>query len=186
MNKHRFSKRIVPGIADLNVMPERPEWNKLGPPVPLWFKLQLKRLDPTLHLQFLPPSNWVEPGLCRHAMNWLEFPLGGWQICRKLKRVGWLHRLCVWSLMDRFGRYTPPDWETVVVLRYARNLWRNGLFTKLEDDLDETLTRIQKNKADASFDALLDALDKFVALQGRREFTNRVFHKGGVPTSGGV
>lgn len=164
---------LIGGVPSVNVMPVRPDWNSLGPPVPLWFRSALRRLDPTLQLQFIPPSS-----VCSDGMQVEKYPYGGWQICRRMKKTGWLHKLAVWSLMDRMGRYSPPGPDTIRILRLCKNLWNHRQFTTLSDELDRTCARMKKQKADESFESLCVDMDKFMRLQGKRQFSNRVFHRG--------
>lgn len=161
------------GVPLTNLMPRRPDWNTLGPPVPLWFRSALKRLDKTLCLQFIPPTT-VDP----KGMPAQQYPYGGWQICRRMKRVGWLHKLAVWSLIDRWGRYSPPGPDTIRILRLCKNLWNHRRFTAMSDELDRVCSHLNKQRADASYEDLMKDMDKFLRLQGHRQFNNRVFHRG--------
>lgn len=164
---------LIGGVPSVNVMAVNPGWNHLGPPIPLWFRSALRRLDSTLQLQFIPPST-VHP----RGMPAEKYPYGGWQICRRMKKTGWLHKLAVWSLMDRFGRYSPPGPDTIRILRLCRNLWNHRKFTVLSDELDRVCSRMKKQREDASYEELMDNMGKFMSLQGNRQFSNRVFHRG--------
>lgn len=166
---------LIGGVPEANVMPVRPEWNSLGPAVPLWFRSALRKVDKTLCLQFIPPDNQVPKGMPAH-----KYPYGGWQICRIMKRTGWLHKLAVWSLMDRHGRFSPPGPDTIRIIRLCKNLWNHRQFTILSDELDLVCARMKKQRADDSFEDLMGNMDKFLRLQGNRQFKNRVFHRGGV------
>jgi len=164
---------LIGGVPSVNIMSVEPGWNALGPPVPLWFRSALRRLDRTLQLQFIPPST-VHP----KGMPSDKFPYGGWQICRRMKRSGWLHKLAVWSLMDRFGRYSPPGPDTIKILRLCKNLWNHNKFSVLSDELDRVCSDMKQQRADASYEELIDKMGKFMSLQGNRQFSNRVFHRG--------
>jgi len=159
-------------MENLSVMPVRHDWNAVGPRVPAWFRQRLARIDPTLGLQFIPPNDHpvsegkgLDPGKC---------PKGGWQIVRKL-RNGWLHKLAVFSLTDRYGRPVPPNEETCKILDFAKRMWNNQEFEKLMDLQEEAIQEMQHAKATKSKDELQSAIQKFMSLQGNRQFENRVF-----------
>lgn len=161
-------KALPPGL--LKVMPARDDWNRLGPFIPPWFRKALKNIDPTLVLQFIPPVSMVGPG----GTSPTTLPLGAWQICRRM-RNGWLHKLAIWSLVDRNGNYAPPGQDTLRLLRFARNLWKHRQFHKMEEMMEESIDRIQKAQAAKSKEKLVEEMHRFLSLQGQRQFKNRTF-----------
>ena len=161
-------------LSDLCIMPERHDWNRLGYrifPIPLWFQLRLQDLDPTLQMQYIPPTN-----IDIRGMSETQYPYGGWQVCRKLKRSGWLHKLAVYTLMDRYGRYVPPTPGMLKLIRYAKGLWNHREFGKMQKQMDDSIVAINRGREDEAKDVLNNAMNKFLSFQGKRQFHNRVFN----------
>ena len=100
-------------LSDLCIMPERHDWNRLGYrifPIPLWFQLRLQDLDPTLQMQYIPPTN-----IDIRGMSETQYPYGGWQVCRKLKRSAkglWNHR--------EFGKMQKQMDDSIVAINRGR------------------------------------------------------------------
>lgn len=122
-------------------------------------------------LQFIPPMTLVGSKGCNPCMH----PLGVWQIARKLRRTGYLHKVAVWSLTDTRGLYSPPTPHTLRVLRMAMYLHRQGEGDKLQQILDESLEEINDARARKNKHDLRDALRKFFSAAGNRQYSNRVF-----------
>ena len=163
-------------MSQFSVMPARPDWNRMGPPIPCWFRVALRKFDPSLALQFVPPWSALTSGDRHKGMNDQEFPYGGWHICRRLKRTGWLHKLAVYSLMDRQGRYAPPTRDLMKILRWAKHLWCSREYHKMEDMLDRSLDEINREKVRCSKEQLQEKVHKYLSLAGNRQFSNRVFY----------
>lgn len=157
-----------------NLMPVRPDWNRMGPGVPAWFRKKLKRFDKSLQLQFLPPSNWVQPRDYNKTLRPDMYPQGGWQICRKL-RNGWLHAIAVFSLTDRHGRPCNPSLETLQVLRMCRFAYRHRDAKRMESLLDDAIVNIQRAEARKSSEELRHSMREFLHISGAKQFQNRVF-----------
>lgn len=156
------------------LMPVRPEWNRMGPALPCWFRMKLNRFDPTLVLQYIPAADRLPPQDRRYGLNPAVCPLGGWQICRRIKN-GWLHKLAVFSLTDSEGNPCSPTAETIKILRLCRSLWRKKDFRRMELTLESSLEEIKRNKHRASKDRLREAMSRFCSLNFDRQFSNRVF-----------
>lgn len=156
--------------APNNIMAPRHDWNSWGPKVPPWFLRKLRHIDPALTLQYVPP-NTLDP----QGMNASQYPYGGWQICRKLPRTGWLHKVVVWSLVDKAGFPAPPGPDTVKILRMARQMWRHHDHSRMQDMLEDSIKQAQRAKAEKSEDALYESLETCLSILGHRQFSNRVF-----------
>ena len=107
-------------------------------------------------------------------MNPNQYPQGGWQICRKMKN-GWLHKLAVFSLTDRMGRFVPPSAETLKILAFCRKQWRDRDFLKMSEMLETSIRRINRARETKAKDELQDAMVDFLSYSGNRQFSNRVF-----------
>jgi len=107
-------------------------------------------------------------------MNAEQYPEGGWQICRKM-RNGWLHKLAVFSLTDRFGRFCQPNPETFKILAYCRKQWREKNFTDMQDKMERSMKQMQAAAASQTKDDLMNAMSEFQSCMGDRQYHNRVF-----------
>ena len=126
-----------------NVMLPKPGWNRRGPPIPAWFRRKLKRLDPTLCLQFMPPA---DPCAIDEGVNRDMFPYGCWVICRRLRRSRMLLKQWVWCLNDPNRPLRPPDMKVLRMIAHARNLWRHNRMQELTDRLDRAAARVQQER----------------------------------------
>lgn len=133
-----FSSGLLAGVLREGLMDPRPDWNRAGPPVPAWFRWQLKRIDPQLYLQFMPPDTQDSDGV-----NARMFPRGVWAICRLMKRSGMLLKRWTWHLADSKGNYSPPDGATVAILQYAYDCYRAGVNDGFEEKLDSHMTALK-------------------------------------------
>ena len=157
-----------------------PVWNRFGPPIPLWFKRQLKWIDPELVLQFIPPHYTTEDGSVRGVPPEL-YPFGVWSICKKLKRTGLLHPRTVWCLADLNGVYSPPGPDTIRILRLAYNLQRRGNMDKLETMMDESIAGLNQARCERSLAKLQQNLQKFCSVTCDRQWSNRVIMRRDIP-----
>ena len=123
-------------------MNERPDWNVMGPKLPAWFRHRLKRIDPRLRLQFLPPRDVVAGGVDPN-----QYPDGVWVICRKLRNTGMLYGVWTWALADANGYFARPDLDTIKLLRRARDYQRRHQATLLEDEFDRSLAAIRREQS---------------------------------------
>ena len=154
----------------------RPDWNKRGPPVSIWFRRNLKRIDPKLTLQFIPPRSQEDP----RGLSLEMFPSGAWFICRRLRQSRLLHPKAVWSLVDAHGNPADPGPDTLRLLRLSLFLDSRGLGTKLEDEMDRCLGEMNSLRETRSHSRLMEALTRFTSRWGDRQFTNRIFMKRGL------
>lgn len=126
-----------------NVMPPRPEWNRRGPAIPAWWRRKLKRIDPSLRLQFMPPA---DPCAIDEGVNRAMFPQGCWVICRRLRRSRMLLKQWVWCLTNPGEPIRPPGMSVLRLIAHARNLWRQRRMGELEDKLDRAAARVQQER----------------------------------------
>ncbi|MHC4091112.1 MAG: hypothetical protein ACYSVY_12705 [Planctomycetota bacterium] len=121
------------------VMPARPQWNSLGPRLPPWFRLALRRVDPRLVLQFMPPQTIDERGVSP-----ILFPLGVWVVCHRMRGSGWLHKKWVYQLADPHGRPLQPGRDQIELLRLARNIQRRGKADRLDQEFDQAIQAMRR------------------------------------------
>jgi len=137
------------------VMEPRRDWNAMGPKLPAWFRLRLARVDPNLVLQFMPPRTIAKGGVQPD-----RFPKGVWAICRRMKGTRMLFKRWVWSMSDEFGIQQLPGTDTINMIRFARDMWRQGKSDLLEKRLDESIASIKRARTDTSRDMLRDYVGK--------------------------
>lgn len=154
----------------------RPDWNKLSPfPVPLWFVKSLRRISPSLVLQYTPPDTVHPLGVPAEM-----FPRGCLDVCRRVRGTRLLHPVAVWSLIDTDGKHSPPGPDTVALIRTTWRMYRAGQLPKLERELSESLQRMRSAQATKSKDRMREAMRDVQRVQGDRQWTNRVYLKRGV------
>lgn len=157
------------------IMPQRPDWNAVGPHLPFWFKRQLKKLDKRFVLQFIPPypvlGSKLTPAL---------FPFGCWVICRKLSRTGWLHNRWVMSLSDEFGNPARPTPDSIAMLRLAKNLWRRSQADRLDDEFDRSMRAVEAAQSQESRDQMLADLERILR---KRDFMQHASSRVTVPVA---
>lgn len=147
-----------------------PVWNRLGPPIPLWFRRQLRWIDKDLMLQFVPPRGYIS----ERGVNPEIHPYGVWNIGKLLPRTRFLNPCVVWSLTDMYGRYSPPQPATIKLIRTAYNLQCHNRIHELERLLDESLVQINRAREDRSVAKLRDAIQKYCSVTMGRQWENRV------------
>lgn len=150
----------------------KPEWNRQGPPVSLWFRKQLKKIDPRLTLQFLPVRSLRNP----RGVPPNLFPGGVWDICIRLPKSGYLSPVAVWSLVDSEGNFAPPGADTVRLLKKAYAFKRNQQMHRLEVEMDRSILNMKKAKESASRDEMVNSMSSYikVSMQNRRQWANRI------------
>jgi len=163
-----------------SLLVRRPDWNRRGPHVPVWFLRRLRRLDPRLVLQFTPPRSLKDP----RGVPPRIYPNGIWDICKRMRRSGFLHPVATWSLADSEGYYAPPGANTLKLLGTAMKLHRAGRSKVLEDKMDRALEEINSAQEARSVERLHSALQKFISFRGSRQWNNRVFLRKEIPGSG--
>jgi hypothetical protein len=169
--------KILLGFLRSSMMPERRDWNAMGPPMPGWFRAYLRKIDPTLVLQFVPPRSHAEGG-CDPSRN----PFGVWAICRRMPNTGWLCKRWVYSMAKADGTWLPPTRDLVELLIKARNNWRRGRLDDMEATFDRHVAIKRKEAVAQSKERLHQRIDNRMRAANMREFYNRrVVVPGGMP-----
>lgn len=151
-------------------MLRRKDWNAMGPRLPLWFRLALKRIDRRLVLQFIPPRNKDNPG----GSNW---PNGAWYICSRIKRTRWITRRAVFVLVDDNDEFLPPDRDMIRALRQAKRLRRRCQLDALEKEYEESMDALMREEATKSKEGLLRRVEASMRARNATAFaTTRVFY----------
>lgn len=145
-------------------MPERRDWNAMGPVLPAWFRGYLRRIDPSLVLQFVPPSTHAKGG-CSPERN----PFGVWAICRRMPNTGWLCKRWVYDLSTPDGRHLPPTRDLVELLIKARDLWRKGQMDHLENLFDRNMAARQKEAEAESKQRMAERIEQRMRRMGLRD-----------------
>ena len=159
------------------VMEPRPDWNRLGPRLPAWFRPRLKRLDPKLVMQFMPPASHVEPD----GVDPLQYPNGVWVICRKLPgSSGWLFKRWTWNLADSFGRHQTPGTDTIDLLRMAKRSYRNGGGEILEDQFAASVDAMRRESISASKERLANRVAAICRIHNMSVGQNHIFMRDSV------
>lgn len=150
----------------------RPEWNRQGPPVSLWFRKRIKQIDSRLTLQFIPVRSTRNP----RGVPPNLFPGGVWDVCIWLPQSGYLSPVAVWSLVDSGGNFASPGADTVRLLRKAYALKRNQQSQRLEAELDRSLLDCKRAQAAKSQNAMVNAMSSYlsVSMRDRRQWENRI------------
>lgn len=125
-----------------SVMPERRDWNAMGPALPGWFRAYLRRIDPMLVLQFVPPRTHAKGG-CDPAQH----PFGVWAICRRMPTTGWLAKRWVYSMSTPEGLPLAPTRDLVELLIRTRDLCRRDQAEQLENHFDRHMAEHRKTLA---------------------------------------
>ena len=164
----------IHGIDSL--LRRRPDWNRRGPHIPLWFRRRLRWLDPNLVLQYVPPRSQQDPqGVPPHV-----YPNGVVNICRELSRTKFLHPTVVWSLTDARGNYSVPDHQGFRDLETAYYMNRARRNSEILQRVDECLAMTDKAQEDRSINDMMHWLQKTAEACFERQWTNRVYLKAGV------
>lgn len=138
------------------VMPVRKDWNAMGPNLPAWFRVALRRVDRKLALQYFPPATLASGGV-----NATMYPCGVWVVCRRMPRTGWLHSSWVLGLYDEItGMIRLPTMKDINDIKRARNLWRRSQKDHLSEEFDRSCAKIMQARTEESRDhALVDFAD---------------------------
>jgi hypothetical protein len=133
-------------------MRRKPEWNRMGPKLPLWFTSALKTVDSRLVLQYIPPRT-RHPG----GVNAGAFPAGIWYICGTMKHnPSWITKRAVFALVDKQGRPVKPTRDLIRLLRaakYERN--REGA-DRIEEAFERSVARAAREKDHQSREKLME------------------------------
>lgn len=151
-----------------------PELNRLGPPVPVWFRRALKRIDKSLVVQFRPPRSEQHP----RGVDPTKFPYGSLEICKKIGRSNVLHPFTIWSLADDKGRPAPPGVDSIRLIKRAYDLKRSaGHLDQMEKELDRYFLMEKKARAAASKEKLVEAVRGYcqVLLKNERQWNHKIY-----------
>ena len=144
-------------------MRRQPLWNRMAPPLPLWFRLALKRVDSRLTLQYIPPKSKDRRGCPEQS-----YPEGVWCVCAKLRRnPDWVSKRAVFALADPQGRPLAPTRRLLRLLRVARNDRRQRGIDRLERATEGAIEAIGCRREAASKEILLERIENNLrTLQG--------------------
>lgn len=151
-----------------------PELNRLGPPVPVWFRKALKKIDKQLVVQFRPPRSAEHP----RGVDPTKFPLGSLEICKKIGRSNILHPFTVWSLADDKGRPAPPGPDSLRLIKRAYSLKRSaGNLEAMEREMDKYFIMEKRARAAKSKEKLIEAVKGYcqVLLRNERQWNHKVY-----------
>lgn len=121
-------------------------------------------------LQFMPPRSLLH----LRGVNPDVYPLGVWDVCKRLPRSGFLHPRVVWSLADTEGRPSPPGSDTLRLVRTALFLQRNDRVEKIEETIDNSIQRIKRAGAEENEAAMRAMLRRYCSAYGTRQWTHKV------------
>jgi len=149
---------------------ENLSWNRMGPHVPLWFRERLKRIDPDIVIQFIPPRSSKNPRGC----NPQSHPEGVWDVCKRIGGSSWLHPRAVFSLVDMYGRFAVPTERTVSLIRQCWYAHRNNCLDRIERIMEDSLRQFNSARVVNSREHMRQALSRFASLAFGRQWQNRV------------
>ncbi len=166
------------GLLETYFMEPRPEWNTLGPRLPLWFRRRLEKACPNMALQFIPARGTVPKG----GVDPHIYPHGVWIVCLKMKRTGWLHKRWLYAMAQRDdGSFLKPSMETIKLLRMTRDLSRRGDSQRMTDEFDRTCRSIKRERIDRTRCEMMRELDTKLSKMNHRQWTNRISMRQSVP-----
>lgn len=129
------------GIGDIakSLMPVRKDWNRKGPPVPRWFRAKLKRIDPRLVLQYMPPCDPRDVG---KGVDNRIYPNGVWAVCRRLPRTGYLLKQWVYCITDPQTKEHRPNVAVLRAIKYCRDLAKWSKSRGIADEIDRAVYKV--------------------------------------------
>jgi len=145
-------------------MMERRDWNAMGPPLPVWFRVYLEEIDPDLVLQFVPPSSFAKGGCCPK-----QHPFGVWAICKRMNATGLLCKRWVYSMSHPTGEPLQPTRDLVELLIRSRNLSRRGQLDKLEDMFDRAMAEKRNNAVSDSKERMRERIEQRMRERNLRD-----------------
>ena len=149
----------------------RPEWNRMGPQLPLWFQRQIKRVDPRLCLQFVPPKSEEIPD--GGPTKWKN---GAWHICSEIPRSRWLARRSVFVLVEQNGEIIEPDHELIPILLHARRLRRNCQIGALDELYEQQVDQLMHENDNRERNVMLEQIRQNMRKRNMvNRYTSRVF-----------
>ena len=152
MKAARF--RAVGQAFKSNFMRRRPDWNRLGPPLPAWFVRGLARVDRRLVLQYVPPSTVDPAGVPAGA-----FPDGVWYVCGLLRHSKtWITKRVVFRLTDDQMKPCKPTRTILKLLRHARRLRHRGHTDALERMFEAKSRQLANEQVEESREKLMESI----------------------------
>jgi len=126
--------------------------------LPLWFRLGVKRVDPRLVLQYIPPQS-KDPRGCPDRF----YPQGVWYVCGKLRRNGgWISKRAVFPLADPEGNPLRPTQSLLRLLRVARNERRrrgvNRIEQAVENAIDASARAREEKSREEAMEQVVDGM----------------------------
>ncbi len=169
---------FLQGVGSL--LRRRPDWNRCGPHVPLWFHRRLRWLSRSLVIQYTPARSLQNPqgvpvGICPEGMVSIFF---------QLPRSKFLHPTAIWSLVDERNRYKPPTIQDFRNLETAWYLYRARRVPEFLKKMEELTSLIEKAKEDDSKDDMIHWLGELARAWCDRQWTNRAFFPRGAESNG--
>lgn len=147
---NQWLKKRFQAVATLHkawFMRRRRAWNKLGPPLPTWFRMGIKRIDKRLVLQFVPPRSESIP----EGVDPILFPNGVWYICGRMRHSrNWISKRAVYTLTGPDGKPCMPSRNLLAVLRHAKKMRRQGRLDALEREYEKKTAAMAKASKEAS------------------------------------
>lgn len=122
----------------------------------------MRRVDPRLVLQFVPPKRLDPAGL-----DSPEHPNGVWVVCRKLRHTGLLHKR--WAL-----HFEKPTRDHIRMLRRARDNYRKFKHTEAEEAFDAAAAASLSASTGKQRSDVHAMYAKAFSRMGQRQWTNRV------------
>jgi hypothetical protein len=141
-------------LFKLMFMDPRPDWNRMGPRLPAWWRAALKRIDPQLDMQFMPPVSPSVPD----GVDVRKYPHGVWVVVRKLRFSRLLHKTWVWCLTDELGNYRPPGKDGLRLIAAAYRMFRTRSQDKLERVFDRSLAELKSARSSETKDRLYNRI----------------------------
>ncbi len=125
-------------------MRRHPEWNRLGPPLPVWFKRAIRSVDRRLVLQFIPPKSLDPRGL-----PGVQFARGAWYVCAKLRRNRkWISKRAVFALIDEYGQPVRPTRDIIRLLREAKKDRHRDGGSRLEKAFEDYMENLERQSTE--------------------------------------
>ncbi len=176
-------KKAAAGLAHTFAsyyMRRRPEWNRLGPPLPLWFKRALRSVDSRLILQFIPPVSMDPRGIAG-----VQFRKGAWYICAKLRRNRkWISKRAVFALVDEQGRPVAPTRDIIRLLREAKKDRHREGASRVEKAFEDHMENLERaNTEDARHRSMESVVSTMRQMNMRASLKPKVLNVG-IPNRG--
>lgn len=133
-----------------NLMPARPRLNALGPPIPLWWRRELEKIDKRFVLQFHPTGR----------VQGSPKILGFWAVCTRLPRSGLLFKQHVLTLTDQNGCHRTPDARDIKRIKEGWWITKNEGFYAIFDEIDRNADIQEAEYEQRCHEEQCDLIDK--------------------------